>query len=247
MNNVTLTLVSLYSDAYNYHMVVTLEKTDHTTFKGIEQLNLMDIDFETKEEIAGRSRQKEEAAKMATSGQPAISFEEMVKAEAEKDENLKQFIHEDGTIHEEGLDMYQLRMLDAVGNELWPSRGSSRTDYHGIEVVEEYNIFDIPNIEALSRYKLKVIGEETEIMDEGPWNMDVKMEPTKEKLTKACNETITYDSHQQAVIKGVELSPLSLVMKVENENRISNRRYIGNITPNRKDGSKITLDGVILL
>ena len=404
VNNVTLTLVSLYSDTYNYHMVVTLEKADHTTFKEIGQLDLINMDFATKEEMAERSRQKEEAEKMATS----ISLEEMVKAEAEKDENLKQFIREDGTIDEEGIKayykelykdagsdfgslslgcrtcqmkdssdkkvyflisgskvepmsevmqfcanqlintkdvkyelkvdlidyfkahqgenlvtqpnedlegqkewleeikdekpelykrkmeliasmpknilvnndlnlkllegkkdteidsigfldgklhilstshcssriaLYHLCMVDAAGNEVQStSRGSSRTDDHGIEVVEEYSIFDIPNVEALSKYKLKVVGEETEIMADGPWNMEVKMEPTKEKITKTCNEIIIYDSHKQAVIKGLEITPLALVMKVENENKISSSDYIGTITLNMKDGSKKTLD-----
>ena len=411
VNNVTLTLVSLYSDAYNYYMVVTFEKADHTTFKEIEQLDLMEMDFETKEEMVKRSREKEEAAKLATSNQPVISFEEMVKAEAEKDKNLKQFIREDGTIDKEGyvayykelhkdagsifgsygsecricqmkdssdkkiyflvsgskmepmlevmqfyvdqlvntkqveyevtsdlidylkahggekivtqpnqqnksreqrlanikdenpevykhemeritlmpknvlmnndlnlqllkdqknieidsigfvdgklhvlitnhgqqdLDTYRLGMLDAVGNEVYPSSSeeSSRTDDHGIQVIEEYSVFDIPNVEALSRYKLIIVGQETEIIAKGPWNMDVKTEPTKEKITKACNETITYGSHQQAVIKELELTPLSLVMNVENENKISNSNYIGTITLNMKDGSKITLDNI---
>ena len=408
VNNVTLTLVSLYSDAYNYYMVVTLEKADHTAFKEIGQLDLINMVLVTKEE-------------MATSGQPAISFEkvvkaeaisleEMVKAKAEKDENLKQFIREDGTIDEEGIEAYykelykeaennfkgyslscrtcqmkdssdkkvyflisgskvepmpevmefcanqlintkkvkyepkvdlidyfkahqgenlvtqpnedlerekewlaeikdedpelykmqmehiasmpknilvnndlnlkllegkkdteidsigfiegklhilstshcssriaryHLCMVDAAGNEVQStSRGSSRTDDHGIEVVEEYSIFDIPNVEALSKYKLKVVGEETEIMADGPWSMEVKMEPTTEKITKTCNEIITYGSHQQAVIKELELTPLALVMKMENENKISRSEYIGTITLNMKDGSKKTLDNI---
>ena len=410
-NNVTLTLVSLYSDAYNYHMVVSLEKVDHTAFKEIEQLDLINMDFQTKEVMAKRSRQKEEAAKMATSGQPVMSLEEMVKAEAKKDENLKQFIRADGTIDQEGIEAYfkelnkatesnfgsyhlssrscqmkdssdkkiyflisgstmepipevmqfitkqlgstkevkyelktdlinylkahqgenlvtqpnedlqgekewlaeikdenpdlykrqmeeiesmpknilvnndlnlkllegkkdteidgigfidgklhvlstshcssriasyHLCMVDASGNEVQSSssRSSSSTDDQGIEVVEEYSIFDIPNVEALSKYKLSIVGREKEIIAEGPWNMDVKVQPTKETITKTCNEIITYGSHQQAVIKKLELTPLSLVMKVENENKISNGEYIGTITLNMKDGSKITLDNV---
>ena len=157
----------------------------------------------------------------------------------------------DGKLHvlitnhsDQGIDACQLRMLDISGNELWPynSSISSTTDDYGIKVIEEYCIFDIPNVEALSRYKLKVVGHEIEIMAEGPWNMDVKVQPTKEKITKTYNETITYGSHQQAMIKGVELTPLSLVMKVENENEISNVEYIGAITLNMKNGSKVTLD-----
>ena len=409
VNNVTLTLVSLYSDAYNYHMVVTLEKADHTAFKGIEQVGLRDLAFNKKEEIAKRYGEKGETTKGATSTAPAMSLEEMVKKGAEKDEKLRQFINEDGSIDKEGLEAYykelntalssnsggyssmytickmedssdkkiyflvsgstmepipdvmqlfadhlenrkevkyelvtdlidylkahqgekvatqpneeirtteewlakikeedpelykermkqitsmpktilinndlnlklfegnknveidnisfvdgklhilltnyseqgtgtyQLCILDAAGNKLEPSsaRGSSGTDAHGKEVIEEYSIFDIPNVEELSKCKLSVTGMETEIIAEGPWMMDVKIQPNKEKITKTCNEAIIYGTNQQAVIKRLELTPLSLVMNVENENKISNSNYIGAITLNMKDGSKVVLE-----
>ena len=314
VNNVTLTLVSLYSDVYNYHMVVSFEKADHTDFKEIKQLELIDMNFETKEVMTGSCSSECGICQMKDSSDKKIYFLikgstmqpmlEVMEFYADQLVDIKQVEYEvtpdlidylkahqgekvatqpnqqiisreqrlalqvlkdkkniqidsvgfiEGKLHilitnhgHQDLETYQLRMLDATGNALWPydSSSISRTDDHGIQVVEEYSVFDIPNVEALSKYKLSIVGHEKEIIAEGPWNIGIKIQPTKEKITQPCNEMITYGSHQQAVIKELELTPLSLIIKVENENKILNEEYIGNIILNMKDSSKIILENV---
>ncbi len=406
-NNIIFTLESIYSDNYTYRFVCSIEKVDQTAFSD-EEINLREFILETKEEIERRHKVSTEHA------QQEMTYEEMIKMEAEKDENLRQFIHEDGTIDEEGIAAYydtlyadannepveeenssyvttlgrckvkdssdkklyfllegsysdvlekdlqlQVGQVEAAiqetykvnfdlatylkenankklevkenerieeelgwlneemdeGDEFYQIRKKSiekmpsqvlqqanldlpiceedsiptinnvgfidqklhilltkeeeeeefshfdfniydekgepvkvlwaeASTHYDLEksVHESYYVYDIPDAEALSQYSMQIFSFKTKVLAEGPWVLDVKMQPTTNQLTQIGSQVITYNTGKQATLKEMELTPLSFHIQLENENKEKSDDYLGQITLNMKKGKTIILE-----
>ena len=406
--NIIFTLVGMYSDDYTYRLVCSLETADKSDLSDEESMHIERLVLDTKEDIEQMlSQEANEEVEVA------LSYEEVIKQEAEKDENLKQFIREDGTVDIEGVDAYYealyasqeeeafiggtssygsswgsckladssskkiyfllegsyneplpetmqllgeqlvkemnkteeveldltaylkekkdvtpktkhnerldqelqwleemdqddeeyeywkeevknipeqvlepsalglklcdnplVPMIDNIGfvdnqlhilltreveedalhnhHDLILQQGEnclmsvwqvSSSHSEGNKRMEEnYYVFDIADAEALSDCNFSIQSYETESIAKGPWMLEVKMQPTKDKVTKELSQEITIGKTHQAMLTKCELTPSSLTLHLEIKDKGFDEQDLGEILLNKKDGTSLSIE-----
>lgn len=419
-NNIIFTLESLYSDTYCFRLVCSVQKVDQSPLTD-EETDLGEFAFETKEDIEQIYGKLNEEGKFVKDNTPKImSFEEMIKEAAKEDENLRQFINEDGSIDEAGVEAYytqlyaseeyeatatetggcgitsgsckvagssdkkiyfffegsriqplpevlqlmadeveidrnkttelefnlidylqenttsqpktkynddieheykwleslnpddeeykmakedidkmpkqvleeanlnirlsnkdsvpvlnnigfvnnqlhilltkeedrknhhNLKLYNEQGELVYSVWGRTSTDYvdeDGKQIPEDqikeiqYYVYDIPDVKALEGYRFAFDSYEREVIAEGPWLLDVTMQPTKEHLKKELNQEIKVKNNEGTILKEIDLTPLSLYVKIEHKVRKQrNNHSLGEVILRMKDGSQISLE-----
>lgn len=204
-NNIIFTFVSAYTDAYSYRIVCSVEKADHSAFADVGSLNLLDLIYTDQEQIDQMQDARNDSEEYK-------SFEEWFIEAAEENEELKQFIKEDGSIDEEGYASYCLKMQEEMEDDL----SMEESGGYGLS-------YDICELEDSSNKKVYFLLE-------GSCNEPLPAEAVlyMDKLTMYTTETCSPSVDLAAYLKAHESAEVAMV---HNEKKDERLKYMDEADP----------------
>lgn len=186
----------MIADSYSYRILCSIEKEDHTAFDDYETVRVDNFLFDTPQSIAELITQDNRSH---------ITLADFVKAEVDKDPNLKQFINEAGTVNEVEARKYyegKLKANDATDEDEdtssfgtnWGACQANSTDKRIYVLLEGSKNLDSEVLKEGRIYLDSIITErlvvETPAVDiltylkEHPESPKTEKNPQKEKVEK---------------------------------------------------------------
>lgn len=154
----------------------------------------------------------------------------------------------DGQLHilmlEEGENRYRLEVYDEAGELVSASYHTGHTSIleDGSKKKEEYRVFDIDSVDALSQYTFKVGGEEVVEEWRGPWELSLDMSKSTQSDVIKVDQVIPYATGDNARLKEIHIGQGSLALVVDQiESKSTDENLAFKIK--FKDGNEIEFHG----
>lgn len=106
-------------------------------------------------------------------------------------------------------------LVDQEGNEIYPTNGwNDNVEKDGKYIDYEYAIYDIKDINELSKTKIEIRSYQIDVVAQGPWTAKVNLQEAK-YVTKNVNKEINYTAKSKAKLAKVDISPISITITFE--------------------------------
>lgn len=134
-----------------------------------------------------------------------------------------------------------IALVDQEGNEIYPiSSWSDSAEKDGKYINYDYVLYDIKDINELSKVKVEVHAYQNNIIAEGPWTAKVNLKEAK-YVTKNVNKEINYTTKSKAKLSKVDISPISITITFEGVSKDDHNNN-AELTITMKDGTVYTLN-----